>query len=181
MKFRFFSVVILVLFVYACKPVYIQQGMKQIDSLNLMLNDVDKKLAELDTASIRLKYDQYQQSLRQIQQFTDYNYTQEEWAAMTQWGHIRKPIRNFLQQLPGFYEEVTYSKSQLENLKHDMSKKLIERNLVEEYLAKEKEAVEVFVQRFDLYYSNAITHVNKFDSLYPVIRTVIDHHDNNEE
>lgn len=181
MFYRYLTFVSVILLLTACKPAYIGQGLKQIDSLEVLLGDVDGKLKDLDTAAIHQKYNDYLESIQQIKQFTDHNYSPDDWSAMTQWGNIRKPVRNFLQQLPGFHEEMNYSRSQLANLRHDLKQKLIERKLFDEYIAKEREEIEFFVQRFDMFYSAAMVQIHLFDSLYPMIQIVIENHDNKDE
>jgi hypothetical protein len=165
----------------ACKPSYIKQGIKEIDSLSVRVFDAQSRLNEMDTAAIKMKYDLYMESIAKMKTIEDTSFSKEEWHAMTQYGHVRKALRNFIQQMSTFREEISYSASQLENLKHDLEKKYISREEYENYIQKEREAVDVFLQRFDMYYFGTLSQVTAFDTLYPVIQQVIENHDNIDE
>lgn len=181
MKKLTFYIFLVVLFILSCKPTYIKHGVREIDSLSVRVADAQLRLNDLDTAGIKLKYDLYVESIAQMKTIEDSIFTKEEWHAMTQYGHVRKALRNFIQQLPVFREEINYSVSQLENLKYDLTKKYISKADYENYIQKEREAIDIFMQRFDMYYYGVLSQIASFDTLYPVIQQVIENHSNKDE
>jgi hypothetical protein len=180
MKRYFFYCIASVLVFTSCKPAYVRQGVKQIDDLMLSVYEIDNKLNTLDTTALTLKYREYLETISFFKTLDDDAYTPEEWSVMTQYGQIRKPLRNFIQQMPGFYKESAYSKSQLENLKYDLRKKHIHRDLFEQYFAKEREAVMKFAEKFDIYYSVVIVQLESLDILYPEILVIMENHSNKD-
>jgi len=172
---------IAVIFVFSsCRPAYVRQGIKQIDKLMDNVYEVDTKLNSLDTAALKSKYSDYLETISFFKSLEEDVYSPEEWTVMTQYGQIRKPLRNFIQQLPAFYRESAYSKSQLQDLKHDLKKKQIKRDLFEQYIAKENDAVKKFVEKFDIYYSTVIIQIESLDLLYPEILVIMENHSNKD-
>jgi len=181
MKRILFFTFVVVLILLSCKPTYIKQGIREIDSLSVKVFDAQTRFNEMDTTAIKMKYDLYMESIAKMKNIEDTSFSKEEWHAMTQYGHVRKALRNFIQQMGTFREEINYSNSQLQDLKYDLSKKYISREDFENYIQKEREAIDVFLQRFDMYYYGTINQVVAFDTLYPVIQQVIENHSNNDE
>ncbi len=169
---------ITVLFFVSCKPTYIRHGIKKINELQNSLLEVDNKLKTLDTTAIKQKYTMYMQSIALVKDIGDDAFTKDEWNTMTQYGQIRKPLRNFINQLPEFAKELDYSKMQLSNLEYDLKNKHLTSEQFDEFYKKENEAVSFFITMFDVNYTGAMSQVEAFDTLYPKMVLVIQNHSN---
>lgn len=180
MKRIFFPLLIIIIFtgsiitLSSCKASYIRHGNKQIDSLYSILLLTEQKLVTLDTADIQQKYDLYSSTTSKLKNFETIEPQSEEWKTIAQYGHIRKPLRNLLQKLPYFYEELAFSKNQLDSLRYDLNKKLITEVQFNKYLNIEKQALDHYVQMFELYVNNAMNQLVAFDSLQPKVLLIID-------
>ncbi len=176
---KLFPVFFILLFtISACKPLYVRHGLKQLDSLMTQLNETRVMLNTLDTISVQFRYSQYTESIKKINSITDDNFGKDELLVLGQYGQIRKPLKNFTMSMKGFYSEADYSFSQLENLRFDLEKKLISSEKFDEHYAKEKDAVQNFMNQFRILYEEAMSQLNAFDTLYPKVLVIIDKHSN---
>jgi hypothetical protein len=171
---------LMLLILSGCKPSYITSGIRQIDSLAVSVNDLSLMLSAMDTISMREKYSLYQTSITQMKNFHEDHFEKDEWQSMTQYGNIGKALKVFFQKLPAYRTETAFAKNQLENLKYDLSQKLITREQFSEYFEREKEAVNS-LQFFEAYHIAAMTQLESFDTLYPRIVVIIENHYNKKD
>lgn len=162
----------------SCKPQYVRQGLKQIDSLSVTLDTVRMQLESIDSTEIKSKFELYQESILKVKAFEDNQYSDEEWSVMTQYGQIRKPMRNYIRKMPDFYRELSVSEKQLEDLRFDLVKKYINQEQFQDYIAREKIIIGNFVETFSIFYSLAAVQLTQFDSLYPKMNIIIENHSN---
>lgn len=162
----------------ACSPRYVRDGIKNIDKLKLSLDTVAIQIQNLDTLMIKNKFEQYMATIQIIKTFEDDHYTPNEWAVMTQYGQIRKPVRNFLREMKNFQKELEYSTNQLNNLRYDLKKRLLSKEQFNEYFNKEQEAISMFLVNFKVHYEGMQSQLAAYDTLYPKILKVIENHNN---
>lgn len=170
--FQFF----LLIFAVSCiffRPNYVRKGEKQIDSLMVLLNAIEKQIQLIDTVQLRRVYTQYQQSISLIKKVNVDTIDNSYWYAMSLYGQIRKPLRNYLYNLPKFHKETEYSKNQLLTLSYDLKKKLISKSQFENYIQAEKESILKLYESFFLHTNDIEMKLRIFDSLYPIIQSFI--------
>jgi len=98
---------------------------------------------------------------------------------MTQYGQIRKPLRNYIRKMPDFFAELAASTMQLDNLKYDLKGKFITEEQFHQYYQKEKEALKFFEESFRIHYNSASVHFLRYDTLNPLMNTIIENIESN--
>lgn len=176
----FISILILLSGCLFVRPKYVRYGIRQIDTLSTMLQEIEQRLMVLDTNHLRKTYKQYQQSITLLQHIQDTSFSQDEWQILTLYGQIRKPLRNYIHNFPQFYKELDYSQKQISSLRHDLKKRKIKRSDFEKYIETEKEAISRFYESFLVYTNDIESKLKLFDSLYPQIQVIMRKHISDE-
>ena len=128
---------------FSCRPKYVNQTINSIDSLMLVIQQCEVKLAE-----------NYMDTLDYLEMFikNDTDIFKSELFDMPEDKELRKAFGNYttlgkvFKRMNESYRDVrkdiSLTKNQLENLKHDLSNGLIEdQDTIQDFFTKEKEAV----------------------------------------
>lgn len=146
----------------------------KIDSLYIVIDSIEKNLFSTDTVIIKKAFEEYSTNIGLIRD--NFNDKKEDsvWSVITTYGLIRKPLKDFIRNYPGYYKEIKYSRNQLDSLKADIENGNIEENKVKEYADYEADAVNSLKILVDISVNGAKEKLKLFDSLNPKVIKVID-------
>jgi hypothetical protein len=162
-----------ILFFVECKNNKYKKELARIDSLETVLNQSEKKLTEVDTNMVREKYKVYKKNISFISENYPNKLKDPNWNTLCQYGLIKKPLRDFNNELPHLRKELMFSRKQLDSLKFDIQNGNIEKEKINEYVKSESDAVNVIEQMVKMTVEGAKTELNRFDTLNPKIEKIL--------
>jgi len=174
MKNLIFLTLILLFFFISCKNNNHSKEIKKIDSLYTVIDSIEKNLIKADTAKIKGVFKVYLHNIEQIKEKFNDKKEDSTWSVITTYGIIRKPLKDFLKKIPGFYDEIKFSKKQLDSLKTDIKNNNIPDNKISEYTKTEADAVNNLMQEVNISINLVNARLQLFDSLNPKVIKVIE-------
>jgi len=156
-----------------CKNNQYKKELARIDSLKIVLNQAEKKLAELDTNVVHEKYKEYKKNLN----FITANYPDKKkdpnWNTLCQYSMIDEPLGGFNNEQHHLKNELMYSRKQLDSLKFDIQNGNVEKEKMNIYIESESNAVADLEQKIKEAIETAQTELNRFDTINPKIEKII--------
>lgn len=148
--------------------------MAKIDSLYSVIDSIEKKLSSVDTIEVKKVFEEYSENIGMIKENFKDKKEDSVWKVITNYGIIRKPLKNFIKDYPGLYKEIKYSRKQLDSLKADIEKGIIDGSKVKEFTNSEADAIKSLRQVVDISVNGAKGKLKLFDSLNPKVIKVVD-------
>jgi DNA polymerase I-like protein with 3'-5' exonuclease and polymerase domains len=147
---------------------------KAVDSLYTVVDSIEKILSGIDTNKIRLTYKEYSENISLLKSNFKDKKEDSVWSVMTTYGIIKKPLKSFINDFPGFYSEIEFSRHQLDSLKIDINSDNIKADKIAEYTKTEAEAVYSLRQQVEISVNTTRERLKLFDSLNPKVIKVIE-------
>lgn len=173
-KLNFVVIIILPLCFPACKSDKHAKEIKTIDSLYTVIDTIEKNLNSADTIKIKVVFEEYMKNIGQIRDCFNDKKGDTTWKTITSYGIIKKPLKKFLNDYSALYEEIRYSRKQLDNLKADIEGENIQKDTILEYTKNETAAVNSLKQIVNITVKGVKTNLKLFDSLNPKVIRVIE-------
>jgi len=176
MKKVFFIFLFLPFVFTACKNTKHVKEIASIDSLKIVIDSVEKQLNIIDTTMVKSVVKEYSENSEQIRDyFKDEDKNDDSiWKAITSYGILKKPLKNFIKDFPGFYSEISFSKKQLIDLKADIKKSKIKEEKISKYTKEEAEAVNELRVQVNGSIINARENLKLYSSLNPQVERAIE-------
>ncbi len=158
--------VIFVLFVFiSCTNSNNKFFVEQINSLEVGLNNAYSNYNKFDSLEVSLIRNKVKINCRMV--------SVDDSAIISKtlitYGHIDKSMKQIIRMNHRIMEDYSFSKSQLEDLKYDISNDHISDTIFKQYFEEEKKIVMSIIERMEYNTSRIITETNRFDSLNPII------------
>ena len=158
----------------ACKSGKHAKEIKTIDSLYVVIDTIEKNLNSADTIKVKKAYEEYMKNISQIRDCFNDKKGDTTWKSITPYGYIKKPLQNFLNDYPILFEEIQYSREQLNDLKADIEGENIQKDTITEYTKNEILAVNRLKQIVNFSVDGVQKNLKLFDSLNPKVILVIE-------
>ncbi|MFA4851850.1 MAG: hypothetical protein WC599_04965 [Bacteroidales bacterium] len=158
----------------ACKSGKHAKEIKTIDSLYTVIDTIEKNLNSADTIKVKDVFEEYMKNIGQIRDCFNDKKGDTTWKIITPYGIIRKPLKNFLNDYSGLYEEIRYSRKQLDNLKADIEGENIQKDTISEYTINEVTSVNRLKQIVNFSVDGVQKNLKLFDSLNPKVIQLIE-------
>ncbi|NTW33933.1 MAG: hypothetical protein HGB12_15180 [Bacteroidetes bacterium] len=171
-KLIFFALCSSVFFI-SCNNIDHSKEIKKIDSLYTVIDSIEGKIIKADTAKIRTVFNEYLNNIGLIKENFNDKKDDSIWKVITTYGIIRKPIKDFLKKYPDYYDEIKFSRKQLDSLKTDLKNDKIPENKISEYTKTEADAVNSLMQQVTVSTDVVNARLQLFDSLNPKVINVI--------
>jgi len=174
MKNLIFPVFIIALFCCAsCIKGKHSKEIKTIDSLISVTDTIKNNLDASDTTKIKEAFKEYNENIGQIRTFFN-DKKDSTWSTITAYGNLKNPLKNFILNYPALYNEILYSKKQLNDLKADIRGNKITKEKMAEYTKNEAQAINSLKQHVNISVNNVKRNLYFFDSLNPKVVKVIE-------
>jgi len=167
MKKLIFVTLILPLCFLACKSGKHAKEVKTIDSLYTVIDTIEKNLNSADTIKVKDVFEEYMKNIGQIRDCFNDKKGDTTWKIITPYGIIKKPLKNFLNDYSSLYEEIRYSRKQLDNLKADIEGGNIQKDTILEYTENEVISVNRLKQIVNFSVDGVQKNLKLFDYLNP--------------
>jgi len=158
----------------ACKSNKHVKEIKAIDSLYTVVDSIEKTLSVIDTNEIRLTYKTYSDNISLLKKNFHDKKEDSVWSVMTIYGNIKKPLKSFINDFPDFYNEIVFSRQQLDSLKIDINNGTIKDDKIAEYTKTEAESVNNLKLQVEISVKTASDRLKLYDSLNPKVIKVIE-------
>jgi DNA polymerase I-like protein with 3'-5' exonuclease and polymerase domains len=164
---------VLCLTISSCLNTKNSKHLNTIDSLYTVLDSVKIKLQSLDSSKVKSTFSDYKENIEKIKLFFDDKKDDSTWSTITTYGVIRKPLKEYTKTADSFWEEIAFSRKQLDSLKSDIKAKDIPEDKIKEYTKSEVEAVNSLNQQVTIVITRTKESMHLYDSLNPKIIKII--------
>lgn len=167
-KIIFFTLIILSF--VSCVNSEKRKNISSIDSLINVLDSTEAMFNKFDSAKAYAKYDDYKKTLTELAKYSG-NLKNEDirWQIMFKYDNINRPIRKGLPKFLLLRKEIILSRQQLNNLKHDYKKSIIDNKKFIEFYTDESKAINNLSTNIRLYTEEFNILLRRMDSLKPGI------------
>jgi len=177
MKFKLFYIVALLFVFSGCNNPDRSNEVARVDSLITELAGINDIIFRIDSNEINKKYSEYQVNINIIRaNFEDKDDRTDElvWSAITHYGSLRKPLRNYYKRMPDIKKEILFSAGKLDTLKMDLRKNRLSDAEFKKYFVDESDNITALRNAAEITISQAEVELKRFDSLNPIIIGVIE-------
>lgn len=160
----------------ACSPQYIHQGKKEIRSERSRINQLIPVLYSLDSANISAVLDSYFSEIDTINKYITPHFKDQsspEWQYLTEFGLIKKALKNYKSDVPKMKKDALYSLNQLTNLNYDLKNKLINQEQYKLYISDEKRANDELIFKAKTTINNADLRLKTYYRLKPKMDSLV--------
>ena len=173
MKKLIFTILIASLGFASCNNNKYKKEISKIDSLYIIIDSIEKTLSTIDTVNIRNIYKEYSENINEIKE--NFNDKKEDsvWSVITNYGVIKTPLKNYVNDFRGYYNEIKFSKKQLDDLKADIKDGNIKEEKISDYTKNETEAVIKLKELVEINVNGVKEKLKLFDSLNPKVIKII--------
>lgn len=158
----------------SCKNTKNHPQLATIDSLNLVIDTIEKTINTVDSAEVTKTYVEYQKNIKQIKLYFNDQKEDSLWSTITAYGVIRKPLKEYKKNISEFFNNIKYSRKQLDSLRTDIKADNISEEKVKAYTKSEAEAVNSLNQQVKIIIPHTVEMMHLFDSLNPKVIIIID-------
>lgn len=144
---RFVLLLVTTITLFSCKSPYVSE-IAGIDSLLVALDSAKIKLHKLDTGLVYQRIREANKNLNFITNKVD-SVNKEQGIALDTYHNSRKYYSRLSERFPALFEQVETIPMQLKNLRNDLSKNLIEKDLAEKYYTNELTAAHSVIENID--------------------------------
>ncbi|MCC7302227.1 MAG: hypothetical protein IT233_06275 [Bacteroidia bacterium] len=157
------SLLIVTLFLMpSCGGDLYQTEIRTIDSLLTALDSAEKAFWTIDSAAARTAYADVNKDLGHLTNLIQDTLEKNEALLLSRYRGIRKPLREYLLKQTVMKKEITITRKQLEDLRHDLDKELLTKENAQLHFTKESglarllinslyistESVDIFLRRY---------------------------------
>ncbi len=135
-----------------------------LDSLQVQLDKAEQAFLSLDSSRASQTLSEVNKKLGRLNELITDTLSREEAQLLSSYRGIKKPLKEFTQKYSGTKKEITVTRKQLQDLRHDLSKGIMKKEDADFHFKKEtglatllinslklsSDAVPVFLERFDL-------------------------------
>lgn len=172
MKYLF--IILVLTLVVSCNINNHKAETERIDSLKTEIASIENIILKIDSNKISQVYSEYMNNIKIIKE----NFSEKDdeyiWNAITQYGYIRKPLRNYFRRLPDIKIEIDYSLKKLDTLKQDIKHNNIAKEDFDKFFNDEVINAASLKNFTELTIEQALAEMNKFDSLNPIVLNAIE-------
>lgn len=158
---------------FACGEKKYTAEVKTIDSLNIVLDSIQEKLDNVDTIKLKKDYKQYLSNIGLLKKNFNDKKEDSTWQLMTSYGGIKSALKTFIRDCPGYYEEIRFSRGQLDTLKADIESGDLEPEKIGQYTKAEADAVSNLNTLVSVSLESVCSRLELLDSLNPKVMVLI--------
>jgi hypothetical protein len=165
----FIQILFFVLFFCSCQNDKTISRLSTVDSITQIVTNAEIKLNEVNFDSTYKKYKLYQEYSEKIPAEFYKDKNSINWKYICAYRNVRKPLKNMVQSYTVFRREIDSIKMNLNNLKHDIRKGLMNDAETEKYIDDEMDASITLLTRITSRIESAKKEECSFDTVHPYI------------
>lgn len=131
-SFLFLTSILIVVF-SSCNSAVKKEQFAKIDSLIALLDSASKHLEIINMDTVNKKYQAYQETNNLVAVHYQKYRNDENWKYLCAFQNVRKPFKTMVKGYGSYKNDLASSKEQLENMKHDVDKNLLDEKEFKDY------------------------------------------------
>ncbi len=164
----------IILVLSACHNAEKKQQLAKIDSLMAILDSTDSNLEKMNIDTVRKKYSAFQETNKRIiVHYHEYR-NDENWKYMCAFQEVRKAFKVMVNKHNSYEQELKISREQLDNLKHDVDKRLLDEKEFKDYFAIESKSVHDLTFQINRQVSQVLQQYANFDTVHPYLLKLLE-------
>ncbi len=179
---RFFNVFLILAIVAlsSCNNAVKQKQLAKIDSLSVILDSANVQLTKINLDTIKNIFAKFEETNEKASEHYQKYRTEENWKFVCAYQQVKKPIKEMIEKYQSFSEDLNTSKKQLDDLRHDVNKNLINEKDFASYFNMEVKSAGDLSIRIKMKTGNALKQMKNFDTIHPYMLKLIDSYSENK-
>lgn len=166
----FLSLAIIALVAFSsCKNTEREKQIAKIDSLIAILDTTSQHLNKINLDTVTKKYQAYQTTNKLVATHYQKYRNEENWKYLCEYQNVRKPFKMMLKNHRSFRNDLSTSREQLENLKHDVDNKLLDESEFKSYFTIEAQSVNDLSFKINSQVKSVLCQYQNFDTIHPYL------------
>lgn len=164
------------LLIYSCSSNQFTDKIKALDSLSLEVERLLDSIKLEDTTYYINAAKNIDKNLKLIQKELKDTVTKDEAQILSDYKMIRKSLLNYPDKINAIYNELVYSKKQLNALSKDLSRGYIEASKAEEYFSMEVSSTQTVLEEGWSTLNNSPVYLKMFEEVHPKVLNFMEKH-----
>jgi len=158
----------------SCHNAEKKQQIAKIDSLITIIDSTESNLEKMNIDTVKKKYNDFKETnKRVIVHYHEYR-NDENWKYMCAFQEVRKAFKVMVNKHKSYQQELKISREQLENLRHDVDKSLLEEKEFKDYFTMESKSVHDLTFQINRQINQVLQQYANFDTVHPYLLKLLE-------
>lgn len=157
----------------SCTNKDVKEQISRVDSLLVIVDSINLKLNEVNFNHVDTIYKNYKHNWDKFNEVFNDD-LDSTWSTVTLYGSVKGGLKTYVKQYSNLRSECDYSFSQLNSLRNNLKAKKITKEEFDTYFSTELQTVVSLKQISFFVVDYAKTDLARYDSLTPIIMSIID-------
>lgn len=179
-KSLFYLAIISIFAFSSCNQAVKKKQLAKIDSLITIIDTTANHLNAINKDTVAKKYEAYKETNQKVAEHYQKYRNEENWYYVCNYQNVRKPFKTMVFNYSTFKSELTSSREQLENLKHDVQKGLISEEEFNNFFTLEAKNTNEISFKINKQVESVLNQYKNFDTIQPYLLKLIDSYAENK-
>ncbi len=176
-----FQFVLIALSLLSCTSEQVKNDLARVDSIATVVDQAEVKLQSIHMDSLRMRFGLYKEYAGEIETHFEELKTEESFPYFCSYRNCKKSFDLMISGYPDFREDIDSARIQLENLKHDIRKEMLEQEEVNQFILLEAQNARLLLEKITFRVDNAMKEEVNFDTVHPrIVKFVEDFRNKNK-
>ncbi|MFC2100806.1 hypothetical protein ACFLRZ_03150 [Bacteroidota bacterium] len=152
------------------------EQLAKIDSLKMIIDQMELKLDEINMDEVNKKFLEYQLNMKEIVAHIEKEMDTVSGKYLMAYTKVKGPIKSFIKYHPSLKKDISKARKQLEDLYHDMENNLVDMKKFEEFVKTESDSIRYMNNWISEYVVKVKEQLVNFDSVNPKVKEIIKFH-----
>ncbi|HOY31316.1 MAG TPA: hypothetical protein PKW80_05505 [Bacteroidales bacterium] len=182
MNIKIFSLpgIVTLIMLCSCNNAVREKQLAKIDSLMAVIDSAGKNLNKINKDTISKRFDTFRNTNKSVAEHYQEYRNEENWNYLCEYQNVRKPFKTMVKRYNSYINDLKTSKEQLENLRHDVEKKLISEEEFNNYFIIEKNSAHEITFKINKQINEVLSQMKNFDTIQPYLLKLIDSYPENK-
>jgi hypothetical protein len=175
-----FVALVVAMSILSCKSEQVKRDLARVDSIATVIDQAEEKLQSVHMDSLRMRFGLYKEYAGEIETHFEELKTEESFPYFCSYRNCKKSFDLMISGYPDFREDIDSARIQLENLKHDIRKEMLEPDEINQFILLETQNARLLLEKISFRVDNAVKEEINFDTVHPrIVKFVEDYKNKN--
>jgi hypothetical protein len=180
-KYFLFISIATIFFFSSCNNAVKEKQIAKIDSLMAIIDTARINLNKINKDTVGKRFLTYQETNKLVAEHYKEYRNEENWKYVCSFQEVRKPFKTMIFNYNSYKSDLDSSRKQLENLKHDVEKKLITEKEFENFFKIESKSANELTFKINIQVERVIGQLKNFDTVHPYMLKLIETYPKNKK
>ena len=172
-RIKFIFAILISISLFSCFNADLGKGLKKVENLQIKLDTIKANFQKIDNEKIKSLYDTMMQDIDTVAVYTNrYPENKKFKEAYSLYSETAHMAKNFFKR--SYDKEITYSETQLKNLKTDIENNVLNIDSIKVYLIDETNAISTLDEKIKIHFDVSNRIIDRYKRTKPIVNQYID-------